>query len=221
MFKLQLSILLSLFFLINSFSIESWANPPPDNKNKAGISPKFAADYIHAVIEAGRTIYSEVIVERLGVTIDLKATENWKQENTLPLPAQFLLLSSHASNAKDIEMDYRLMSLWPINEKNGPKTKFEKMGLEKILKTPEKPFTQVVTIQGKPYFKAVYPDKAVTKACVNCHNHHPKSPKKNFKLGDIMGGISIVLPLSGDGKSTAEEDYRIPAKWSRTASILF
>ena len=212
MHKLQLSILLSLFLLIFSFSVESWANPSTGTKNQAGISPQSAANYIHSVIEAGRTIYSEVIVERLGVTIDLKATENWKEQNTLPLPAQFLLLSSNTSNAKDIGMNYRLMSLWPINEKNGPKTKFEKIGLDKILESPEKPFTKVVTIRGKPYFKAIYPDLAVTKACINCHNHHPKSPKKNFNMGDVMGGISIVLPLNSDSKNIAGEDYRIPAE---------
>jgi len=212
MFKFQLTVLLSLFLLTNSFNVESWANPATGNTNKSGISPKSAANYIHSVIEAGRTIYSEVIVERLGVTIDLKATENWKEENTLPLPAQFLLLSSNTSNAKNIGMDYRLMSLWPINQKNGPKTKFEKIGLEETLKSPEKPFTKVVTIQGKPFFKAIYPDKAVTKACIKCHNHHPRSPKTDFKMGDVMGGISIVLPLNGNGKNIAEEDYRIPAE---------
>ena len=115
MFKLQFSLLLSLFLLINSFNVESWAGPATGNKNNAGISPKSATDYIHAVIEAGRTIYAEVIVERLGVTIDLKATENWKEENTLPLPAQFLLLSSNTSNAKDIGMHYRhIGSVTPI-----------------------------------------------------------------------------------------------------------
>ena len=212
MFKLLLSILLALFLLTNSFNVESWADPSSSFKNQAGISPKSAANYIHSVIEAGRTIYSEVIVERLGVTIDLKATENWKEENTLPLPAQFLLLSSNTSNAKDIGMDYRLMSLWPINPKNGPKTQFEKIGLEETLKSPGKPFTKVVISQGKAYFKAIYPDKAVTKACIKCHNYHPKSPKKNFKMGDVMGGISIVLPLNSNNKKLAEENYRIPAE---------
>jgi len=212
MLKLLSSILLSLFLFISFFNVKSWANSSADIKNQTGISPQSAANYIHSVIEAGRTIYSEVIVERLGVTIDLKATENWEKQNTLPLPAQFLLLSANTSNAKDIGMDYRLMSLWPINEKNGPRTKYEKIGLKEILKSPEKPFTKVVTIQGKPYFKAIYPDLAVTKACINCHNHHPKSPKKDFKMGDVMGGISIVLPLTDTGKNTGEEDYRIPAE---------
>jgi uncharacterized protein DUF3365 len=202
--------LLSFVLLIGFLTPASWADPAPGSKIKNGISPATAANYIHSVIEAGRTIYAEVIVERLGVTIDLKATENWKEEHTLPLPAQFLLLSSRTSNAKEVGMTYSLMSLWPINAQNRPKTKFEKIGLEEILKTPEKPFTKVVSIQGKPFFKAIYPDKAVTKACITCHNNHPKSPKRDFKFGDVMGGISIVLPLNDNAAD--EGKHLIPAE---------
>jgi len=35
----------------------------------------------------------------------------------------------------------------------------------------------------------------VSRACVNCHNAHEKSPKRNFKLNDIMGGLEILIPL--------------------------
>jgi len=209
MSKYLLPFLLSLI-LLTGFLTPVWADSASESKNKNGISPASAADYIHSVIEAGRTIYAEVIVERLGVTIDLKATENWEEEHTLPLPAQFLLLSSRASNAREVGMTYSLMSLWPINAQNGPKTKIEKIGLEEILKTPEKPFTKVVSIQGKPFFKAIYPDKAITKACITCHNNHPKSPKKDFKFGDVIGGISIVLPLNDNPADP--EKHLIPAE---------
>ncbi|MFQ5449975.1 MAG: DUF3365 domain-containing protein [Nitrospinaceae bacterium] len=202
------SFLLILLFPVIWNSGTVWAN----DKGKIGIPPEKAADYIHAIIEANRTIYSEVIVERLGVTIDLKATENWEKENTLPLPAQFLLLSSQSTSAKKIGMNYRLLSLWPINSKNGPKTLFEKTGLEKILENPQKPYTKVVTSQGKTFFKAIYPDKAVTKSCVTCHNNHPKSPKKDFKFGDVMGGISITFPVVNNHPNSKTGKYLIPAE---------
>jgi hypothetical protein len=35
----------------------------------------------------------------------------------------------------------------------------------------------------------------VTAACVECHNAHPSSPKKDFKVGDVMGGLVISFPL--------------------------
>ncbi|MGH8865829.1 MAG: c-type heme family protein, partial [Burkholderiales bacterium] len=41
------------------------------------------------------------------------------------------------------------------------------------------------------------PDKAVAEACVTCHNNHKDSPRSDFKLNDIMGGIVIRIPLTG------------------------
>lgn len=195
--------------LLGIFS-HSFADSTP--VKAARISPKLAAEYIHAVIEANRTIYSTVIVERLGSVMDLKATENWKEENTLLLPAQFLMLSSHISNTKEVGMNYRLLSLWPIKNKNGPKTRFEKMGLEEILKNPDTPYNKIVTIKGKTYYKVIFPDRAVTKACIQCHNSHPKSPKKDFRIGDVMGGISITLPITNLGVGMDENSNLIPAK---------
>jgi len=55
---------------------------------KAGIPPEVVAEYIHAIIQADRIIYSTHVVERLQ---DLKVTvaaEEWKASGTLPLPAQ-------------------------------------------------------------------------------------------------------------------------------------
>ena len=47
----------------------------------------------------------------------------------------------------------------------------------------------------KKYFQALYPDFAVSTACVSCHNAHPRSPKKDFKLNDVMGGIVLTIPV--------------------------
>jgi len=199
-----IAIILALsMFLFSSQSLSETKFIP------LGVSPEIATDYIHSVIEADRTIYSKMIVERLGDAISLKATENYLEENTLPLPAQFLLLASQNVTSQNIGMTYRLMSLWPINSQNGPKDGFEKKGLEEVIKNPNKSFTTTFTSKGKLMFKAVYPDKAVSKSCVSCHNGHPKSPKKDFKLGDVMGGISITIPLGQEGFIPARQvaDY--------------
>lgn len=148
----------------------------------------------------------------MGFTIGLKATENWQQDNTLPLPAQFLLLSSTATSSKAVGLKYRLMSLWPINKKNRPKNPYEKSGLEEILKNPKKPFTRVISQGGQSFFEAIYPDRAVTKACVSCHNNHPNSPKKDFKKGDVMGGIAISFPLGESQKVDGKDKYLISSE---------
>ncbi len=187
----RLTCLFILFFLSSLAGSE--AQPPLMQK---AIPAHRAADYIHAVIETDRTIYSQYIVERLGETVSLKASESWKKTNTLPLPAQFLMMSSKIVNSKNLGMKYRLMSLWPINKNSAPKTKEEKEGLKKVSLNPNQPHIWTVRKNGQIFFNSIYPDLAVTKSCVRCHNNHPKSPKRDFKRNDVMGGIHISFPIS-------------------------
>ena len=100
--------------------------PSPAQSQEHGIPASLAADFIHAVIEAGRTTYSKKVVEHLTRQDAIAASENWEQENTLLLPAQFLSMSSKISNARGIEMKYRLLSLWPFNN-NAPRPQNEKL----------------------------------------------------------------------------------------------
>jgi hypothetical protein len=39
----------------------------------------------------------------------------------------------------------------------------------------------------------VYADIAVAPACVTCHNEHKDTPKNDFKIGDVMGGVVIRI----------------------------
>ena len=48
---------------------------------------------------------------------------------------------------------------------------------------------------GRWYFTAVYPDVAVNQSCVNCHNQIKESPKKDFKSGEVMGGVVLRVAL--------------------------
>ena len=56
-------------------------------------------------------------------------------------------------------------------------------------------FTEKKPWGGKKYFTAVYADIAVATPCVGCHNGHKDTPKKGFKMGDVMGGVVIRIPL--------------------------
>ena len=203
--KVKLLTVFGLLFLTSCFFL---IFPSSVSSNETGIHPQKAAQYIHAVIEANRTIYSEYIVERMEKVVGLKSTENWEQENALPLPAQFLVLSSKIVNSKNLGLDYRLLSQWPINSQNKPISEIEKSGLSKVSEAPNQPYFEIVSQKGSRFFKAIFPDKAVTKACVNCHNNHPNSPKKDFKLGDVMGAISLTIPV--ENYSDSNDNINIP-----------
>ena len=161
----------------------------------AGVPPEVVAEYIHAIIQADRTIYSTHVVERLQ---DLKVTvaaEEWKARGTLPLPAQMLQMAGQEIQGLGLGLRIRLASLGPIYEKNGPADQFERAGLEAVAKNPKKPYMGIIAESDRHFFKAIFADRAVSKACVACHNSHDQSPKRDYKLYDVMGGIIISFPV--------------------------
>ncbi|MDN5943236.1 MAG: DUF3365 domain-containing protein [Nitrospira sp.] len=153
------------------------------------------ADYLYALIEADREVYTKHVVERMQSKGVVVASENWEEKNTLPLPAQLLMESGRVVARKGLGVQYRLISLWPINQRNVARSEFEKIGLGTILTHPTKPYTAFVKEGGARYFQAVYPDLAVAQACIGCHNSHPDSPKRDFKINDVIGGLVISIPV--------------------------
>jgi hypothetical protein len=92
---------------------------------------------------------------------------------------------------------YALLSLWPVNKQNAPKTAIEKKGLEAVAKGGS-PFYAEEVLGGKKYFTAIYPDKAVARACITCHNDHKDTPRRDFKMGDTMGGVVVRVRSAVD-----------------------
>jgi hypothetical protein len=159
------------------------------------ISPEIVADYMHSVIQADRTFYTSEIVERLQARGVVSASEHWKADGDLPLPAQFLLETGRLVAQQPNGIRFRLISSWPIDRRNSPTTEFERTALAKILVNASRPYTGITTEGKARVFQAVYADKALSGICADCHNMHPKSPKRDFKAGDVMGGILVTIPL--------------------------
>jgi hypothetical protein len=172
------------------FSAASKETDPPK-----GIPPELVADYMHNVLQADRTFYETEIVERMQRRGNVFASEHWREDGGLPLPAQFLLESGRILAKQPNGLRFRLISSWAINKKNRPTTEFERSGLTKILENTDRPYVGVTTEGGARVFQALYPDKALSQHCADCHNGHPKSLKRDFKAGDVMGGILVTIPL--------------------------
>jgi hypothetical protein len=162
-----------------------------------GIEPKAMADAIHAVLESDRTVYTKNVVNRLQNDEKvIQATEHWKDEKTLPLPAQMFRMGAEMVQQKNAGFSYALLSLWPVNKQNAPKTDAEKQGLQHVVDHAGESFYTEETLGGVRYFTAVYADVAVAPACVTCHNDHKDSPRRDFEIGSVMGGVVIRIPLA-------------------------
>jgi hypothetical protein len=166
---------------------------------KVGIDPKIYTDSLFAVMKADRTNYTKLVVKRLGPAGSgaVKPDENWEEyENGTLLPAQMFRAGAEAVADMTDDFTYSLQSIWPINAQNAPKTPVEKTGLEYIAANPGENYYGEETLGDVTYYTAVYPDVAVSDACTSCHNDHKDSPKTDFALGEVMGGVVIRVPLS-------------------------
>ena len=161
-----------------------------------GIPPETVADFLHAVIMAHRDFYTTHIVNRLLQEGVVEVSEDWRATNSLPLPVQFLKETSEMAELTGAKVRYHLISQWPINKANAPVTEFERRALEQVQKHPNRPYFGIIGRGSEQFFGAVYADLAVTRVCIDCHNLHPNSPKSDFKIDDVMGGLVIVFPLS-------------------------
>ncbi|MDJ0508165.1 MAG: DUF3365 domain-containing protein [Crocosphaera sp.] len=163
----------------------------------AKLPPDVVSDYVYRIIKSERTVYGKYVVQRLKDENVVRASEHWQQDKALPLPAQMFRMSAELAS-ENSPFSYGAISPWSLNKNNIPNTDFEKKAIESIL-TTGLPYKDYQVKDGKKYYSALYPDKAVSAACIDCHNQHPlhkqRYPNKIFKVGDVMGGILINLPL--------------------------
>ena len=176
------------------FAVEKKSGTP------VGVPPGTVADYLRAVIMAHRHFYTIHIANRLRQERIVDVSENWRTTRSLPLPVQLLQETSEIAELTGPNVRYHLISQWPINKANAPTTEFERRGLKEVQARPTRPYSSTVEDSAEQVFETVYADIAVTAACVECHNAHPSSPKKDFKVGDVMGGLVISFPLSSQAK---------------------
>ena len=169
-----------------------------DEVGMKGIEPKLYTDSLFAVMNADRANYTKLVVQRLGTNGSgaVKPDEHWEDiDNGTLLPAQMFRAGAERVAETTDDFTYSLQSLWPINKQNAPKTPMEKEGLQFIADNPGQNFYGEEALGDVTYFTAVYPDVAVSPACTTCHNDHKDSPKTDFQIGEVMGGVVIRVPL--------------------------
>ena len=191
----------ALIGLAGTAAVAGLTGAATDAMNTPSITPKAMADALHLVMDSDRTIYTQKVVNRL-VKKDkvITASEHFEDDQALVLPAQMFrfgseLVAQRAESMPDVQFSYSLQSLWPVNKQNAPKTDAEKTGLKYVAENKGKNYYTEETLGGTSYFTAVYADVAVAPVCVSCHNAHKDSPKRDFKIGDVMGGVVIRIPL--------------------------
>lgn len=167
----------------------------------ADVSSDHVVRYLLATVQAFRTVYVELILERVK-QVGIQSKEEWmKDDHAVMLPFQFVKAAGQEMKTLVKGVDIGLVSLTPLYSGNFPKTEAEVAALKRLMATPA---LKVVTFKDGQDFKGLAADFAIEQSCADCHNHHPNSVKKDFKKGDLMGAIVVRLKSRPAEQSVSE-----------------
>ena len=181
---LLLSVMLVYFFV---------SAPPPlmDDHQGRTIATRIALEILQKENALVRELYTKEIVGE-GKKRNIKFSEDWKQDDVHAglLPAQFLRETARYLERSNNRLGLFLGSDYAINQAN----QFEgeqKIMFEQIKYNREPAYFYYADAQRYTY---MFPDVAVVKACVECHNDHKDSPKNDWQLNDVMGATTWMYP---------------------------
>jgi serine/threonine protein kinase len=122
---------------------------------------------------------------------------------TIPLsiPATFLHdVGEELSHGSKTGIQVRQYSDYPFpwRHDGGPHDDFERDALVRLRESNGEDTVHAFTeIGGEPVVR--YAQARIMKqSCVDCHNTHPLSSRKDWKVGDVRGVLEIIRPLKTD-----------------------
>jgi eukaryotic-like serine/threonine-protein kinase len=155
--------------------------------------------------------YSERLEKLDMKTANIRVTENYHTvSNSLPLPATFAIDLGQRISQRTPDMEVRVFSRypWETRKDGGPQDDDERAALTWLEANahpdsqPPAEYARFVEEEDRRkllYFSVRYMEKS----CLGCHNHpDSKSPKKDWKVGDVVGVMKIVRPLDHEISST-------------------
>jgi class 3 adenylate cyclase len=159
------------------------------------------ATEIGRVIDDMRGFYASDVVGRLTHHPLATPTDTYKSvEGGIPIPATLSIELGKMISARNAAVKYRFVSDYPFKGRAPhPLDDWEKAAIRSLRADSKKP---VVDITGSVFNREIRMAGPVLMgaACVACHNTHPESPKRDWKVGDVRGiqEISIKQPIAAN-----------------------
>ena len=156
------------------------------------------ANEISTLASSIRAYYADNVVARLQEA-DGQAvfSENYRSiHGGIPIPATLSIeLGALFDNAHtDGRIAYEFISDYPFaKRKSRPLDPFETNALKAFRKNPDlNRFSTVEDGIGHSAYRLATP-VIMRQACVSCHNSHPDSPKRDWKVGDVRGIQEVTV----------------------------
>jgi adenylate cyclase len=191
--KINTSML--VFTALAVLGIYLFATAPADLDDDQGSGRTVPVETLFRMLDAEnasvRQLYTADIVTP-GLKNGLKYSEDWKDKDVHagPLPALVLRETANRLQQRVPDLSLFLGSTFPIEASNA----FKGPQLAYYGKIDKDRQPQFFLDDSTGRYTAMFADIAGAPACVKCHNEHPKSPRKDWKLDDVMGATTWSFP---------------------------
>jgi eukaryotic-like serine/threonine-protein kinase len=157
------------------------------------------------ILEMVNSRYSSEVVDRVQQKKGTSARPDYIDHvGAIPLPATFTIdLGKQLAKQNESGVQVRLYSDYPFKTRKdgGPRDDFEAEALTQLRNSPEHPYYSFEEFQGKPVLRYAIA-RRMEATCLSCHNFHPDSRRKDWKVGDVRGVLEIIRPLDSDIERT-------------------
>ena len=146
-----------------------------------------------------RDYYAEHVLSNVNVDNGVEITHLHRlSDNSIPIPATFLIEMAQTKSDNQ-KLDVTITSPFPFeSRKNRVLDEFQRDAWLKLNAAPEIPVSQFETSNNRRVVRVALPDKLTKTACVDCHNSHQDSQKRDWKLGDVRGLVEISVDVESN-----------------------
>lgn len=151
-----------------------------------------------------RKYYSSNIVQAISESNSqvVFASEHKGIPGVLPNPATFM--HDISEEVSDHNISYAFSSPYPFKNRAGrPADSFSTEAWRFLNENPDQTYYKIFESDGRKLLRVGLADRLDAQACVDCHNSHVDSPKKDWQLGDVRAVLEMTIDVTN--KDVASE----------------
>lgn len=122
-----------------------------------------------------------------------------------PLPATLQIEVAERISRREDGMQVRIFSPYSFRQELRPRDEFERETLDNLQQRIHQAETRAdslehfefVSIDGRSHLKFAR-GQLMKQSCIDCHNAHQDSPKRDWQEGDLAGVLTLTRPLDRD-----------------------
>src|SRR6478736_8076273 len=193
-----LALILLVLALLAGLPVAVWL----DLRNLTETSLLRQAKDLNSAVSSVRGYYGTNVVGRvLASPGSTQVVHNYESvPGAIPIPATLSLELGHVISEQQNNITYRFVSDFPFkNRAPHELDDFERHALAMLRADPHQVVTDVTDSIFSDRVRLIAP-VVMGKACVDCHNSHPESPKRDWKVGDVRGiqEVTITQPIAAN-----------------------